>query len=484
MKLINYNNILIFFWFCILASTNSHYSATLHFQSFELFTQSNFLNFINFLRFYIPFLILPILIMLFFFTPIKKPNVLISLLIIYFCWQLLIFFISKRYVESSEIFSAHHYVGSVSYSEYDETKFNILNLFFNAVSILFIFLVANNLNLQEFEKKLFIVTLCVVGLIAIYFTFNLISESIKYNLKFIYSSNTLRPDGVTFGQPSPRITGISRMIVIFYFLFFFILLNNYKRIIFYIILIILGLIVYKMQTRGAVVGLLIVYFILFLFHPFSLKKKIFIFLILTLIPLFLFELYYYSKKNILILNPEINSIQKYNEHEPNSYNRFVELKNDTSGRISIWKKILVIVNEKKIFLGYGPQADRFLLLQHKIKNDKNNYYKYNNEVSIYDNNASNALLYAYLCGGVVGFFLFSVIFSLAIVVIIKNIFYVKIFLHNKHSHNAWLHYSTTLLTYLIIRSLYENSFSIFGLDYIFFILGYLMSRNSLLLRKI
>jgi hypothetical protein len=485
MKVINYKNILIFFWLCILTSINSHYSAAQNFQSFELLTQSNFLKFINLLRFYIPFLILPILIMIFLSNPIKKPNALIFLLIVYFCWQLLIFFISKRYEESLEIFSVLRDVGSVSYSEYDETKFNILNLIFNALSILFIFLVANNLNLREFEKKLFIVTLCFIGLIAIFFVFNLIGESIKYNLKFVYSSSILRPDGVILGQPSPRITGLSRMIIILYFLFFFFLLNNCKKIAFYIIPIILVLIIYKMQTRGAFIGFLIVYFIFFLFHPFDLKKKLFIFIILFLLPISLFEAYYHVKERILKLNlnPKINSTLKYNEIESSQYNRILGLRNDSSGRLSIWKKSLVIVKEKKILLGYGPQADRFLLFQYKIKNENNNYYKYNNEASIYDNNASNALMYAYLCGGIFGFFLLSAVFLLATFAIIKNIFYKEIFLYNKNSSNIWLNYSTTLLTYLIIRSFFENSFSVFGLDYIFFILAYLMSTNSSVLEN-
>jgi O-antigen ligase len=61
----------------------------------------------------------------------------------------------------------------------------------------------------------------------------------------------------------------------------------------------------------------------------------------------------------------------------------------TSGRIEIWKTSLKIIKEKKIILGYGPQADRLLLSKHQGKTILNN------RIPIYDNNSSNALIYSY-----------------------------------------------------------------------------------------
>ena len=38
------------------------------------------------------------------------------------------------------------------------------------------------------------------------------------------------------------------------------------------------------------------------------------------------------------------------------------------------KNALFIINEKKIILGYGPQADRFLFLDFRINNLSQNIY--------------------------------------------------------------------------------------------------------------
>jgi hypothetical protein len=134
-----------------------------------------------------------------------------------------------------------------------------------------------------------------------------------------------------------------------------------------------------------------------------------------------------------------------------------------------------MINEKKIILGYGPQADRFLLNIFAIKNSNRNvfYDKHGNPIA-YDNNVSNSLLYAYLCGGVIGIFLLLAIYLIAIAVAAKNIFIKKNFTYN---NNLWVNFSTVVIMYLVFRGIFENSFSVFGIDYILFILAYLTSKN-------
>jgi hypothetical protein len=383
----------------------------------------------------------------------------------------LAFFFSSRQSDSYVTFTELRTIGSnIFYSEFEEALFNNLNLIFCSLSILIIITIANNLNLKKFNKKIFSVTLIFVGLIAIYFAYNLINESINNNTKFIYFSDTLSAGGTTFYQANPRITGVSRIVLIFYFLSFFFLFKSRKKIIWYIILIILMILIYKMQTRGAFVGILVLYIYFFLFYSLDLKKKFKNLLVLIIIPIVIFEAYYVTKSNVKP-NFKPNDLKNYQLYKNN---RLVG-NETTSGRFNIWKDALFIINQKKIVLGYGPQADRFLFLNFQKSNSSQNiYYDKHGNSFLYDNNSSNALIYAYLCGGVIGVLLLVLIYLLIIVVVTNNIFKEKKFYFK---YDLWLNFSKILLIYLVIRSIFENSFSVFGIDYVFLILAYFENRN-------
>jgi hypothetical protein len=285
-------------------------------------------------------------------------------------------------------------------------------------------------------------------------------------------------DSITLHQANPRITGLSRMLLIFYFLSFFFLLKSHKKIFWHVILIILILLLYKMQTRGAFIGIIMLYIIFFFFYSLELKKKFVNLLILVLIPIIIFETYYFIKKKYNLFNISDFKTQEQNittQEQNILFEQSRLLKNETSGRYTIWKNALFIIDEKKIILGYGPQADRFLFLIFRINHkNKNIYYDQNGNPYLYDNNVSNSLIYSYLCGGVVGFFLLLSIYLLAVIAVVKNIFVNKIFLFKK---NLWLNFSNILMIYLGFRGIFENSFSVFGIDYIFFILAYLNSKK-------
>jgi hypothetical protein len=123
MKSINYEKILIFFWVCILISINSSYTTALeltHINTFSIFSKSSFFIFANFIRFYIPFVILPVLIIIFLFNSSKKIDVFTSAFIIYFCWQLFAFFFSNRKSDSYAVFTQFNTIGyNIFYSEFE-----------------------------------------------------------------------------------------------------------------------------------------------------------------------------------------------------------------------------------------------------------------------------------------------------------------------------------------------------------------------------
>jgi len=112
-----------------------------------------------------------------------------------------------------------------------------------------------------------------------------------------------------------------------------------------------------------------------------------------------------------------------------------------SGRIGDWKGI-IFENQKKFF-GNGVQGDRLLINQ----------------------SASNGLMYAYASGGIFGL-LIMILFSLLV-------FYYSITLFIKSS-NKKMSLLTEITKYtiiiLLIRSVFETGYGVFGIDLIIFVL--------------
>ena len=458
MKNLTKKNLLLFCWVSILFSINSIYINTISLQEiniFSSFSKKNIFLLLNNIRFYSPFLILPTLIVLFFLTRIKKTNIIVSLFLFYFAWQLFVFFVTNYIAES---------ISSID----KELLFDNLHLIFCSISVPLIVAIGQNLNLNKFNNKILFISLFFVGLIAIYFAFNMIVESMSDDSKFIYWSETLNPSKNTFGQPNPRVTGVSRLLLILYFLVFCVLMNNHKKIIPYLILITLFWLLYKMQARGSLLGIPLLFFLFFIFNSLAFKKKLLIFFTLIVVPIFIFEAYYSIKQKNM--NSNVSDLAKKNSNANRVITNY-----SSSGRLSIWGNVLDIIKDKKIILGFGPQADRFLLSEFLNQYDKLKIHRQENgRIMIYENNTSNALLYSYLCGGLLGFLLLVAIYFFAIKAVIKNIFITKIF----QQKNTIQTFSTILLIYLGLRSVFENSFSLFSVDYIFFILAYTMAENK------
>jgi hypothetical protein len=490
MKNFNLENILIFFWLCILFSINSVYINTIPLYDIKsipaLTIDKNIFVLFNTFRFYLPILLLPILLVIFFSHSVKKINVMLLLFFLYYLWQFFIFFISGA---STGEYPLLKMWSSHLITRYEESLGDNIYLTSSSICILIIISIAKNLNLNKFIKKILLVSILFIGIASIYLGYNLLSESIHNNLKFIYNSQFLNSfDWKTLEQASPRITGVSRMIMILYFITFFYFLNCNKKILFYLILVILGMLIYKMQARGSLLGVLLLFLFFLIFSSFSLRKKIMIIFFILIIPIFLFETYYYFKTNKdYIFNANLynstspkDNANLYNSTSPkersSNLNRVLDLKNTaSSGRKQLWKNSLLLIKEKKIILGYGPKADRFLLTEFYARYENTKYYidSYGNNFLV-ESNVSNALIYAYLSGGFLGFLLLLTINIIASLTILKNIFIEKIFL----GKDTIKLFSTTLLIFLGVRSVFENSYSVFGIDYIFFILSYMLAQKK------
>ena len=166
-------------------------------------------------------------------------------------------------------------------------------------------------------------------------------------------------------------------------------------------------------------------------------------------------------KNKVFFSKNINPNQNYNNQNqiPNndfSKTRVLQKENVSSGRFLIWNSLFHYYEFKNLF-GYGIQADRYLLKSHDITYT----------------NASNGFIYAFICGGYFSFFILLIIFLINVKYIFT--YYFKNIIKNTYDYIGLL--SFFILIFFSIRIFFENSFSLFSLDFILFLL------SSLILKK-
>lgn len=212
-----------------------------------------------------------------------------------------------------------------------------------------------------------------------------------------------------------------------------------------------------LNSRSSGLGRLIIF--LMIFNFFYLKNKyLTIYLILLivisgnrtsiLIASLLFTLYYFknkinfkSFKYILLLTPLLVLILTTRRSE-NLENYFT-----LNNRIFLWEKINILSNNTffSLILGNGPQYDRFLIFDSL-------------------SNAYINILYSY---GILG----SLLFIYFLIKLYKK-FIISI-------DDNFLIFTKASILYLLIRGIVENSFSVWGIDMIFYILltSYIFKKN-------
>jgi hypothetical protein len=436
--------LIVSFFICLLSIN------TVQDDLFNIFQHKpkNFFVYLNFFRFIGPNIVILILIFLFSF---KNTNKLLILFFFYGLWQIIIFPIENTH--------SLNYI--INYQL-------ILNLF----AVLIIFYLADDYDVK-LQIKILNILLIFISSISIFFTFRLISEYISnQNLLYLYGTETLLPESKYFDQATPRITGLSRMfLILLYYLFFFQINqeNQFLKKISLLISFLLIMGIYAAGTRSGMIGIfiLIIYYIFFFKE--KLIKKIY-FLCLIIIPIITFESIVYLKSNFIFKNYNHLIFKNYNESK---YQNNIQIKENrilsnqsSSGRSAIWSTSLKIIKSNKIILGKGPQADRFLLASYVGKDILNR------EIAVFDNNSSNALIYSYLCGGIISFSLFVGIYFL----ITKKIFFHFFIQKNLNKQHYITNFSIITLIFLTIRTVFENGYSVFGIDYVlclncFFILN-------------
>ncbi|MDC3295972.1 hypothetical protein OAU69_03610, partial [Candidatus Pelagibacter sp.] len=200
---------------------------------------SYFVNLLNGARFFFPFLVFLMLL-----AYIKNCNYIklfknkfLLLFILYFTYQLLI------YIK----FHMQH--------DWSYMQLAMAGCMFSLICSLSI-----AENLKYFSKNIFIITIIIFSVYTFYISSKILFMAIENGDLYLYWTNkVVNPAGQTLGQANPRVTGLSRTLLIFFVFLFFSTqkLNKPMKFLTYIVLFFSLFILYGMQTRGAIIGLII-----------------------------------------------------------------------------------------------------------------------------------------------------------------------------------------------------------------------------------
>jgi hypothetical protein len=314
----------------------------------------------------------------------------------------------------------------------------LLLLFFS----IFLFLTVK----KNYLNKILILMTILILVVNLYFLTIATFEFFFINKKPFYYLKIFQAENTILSSPSIRSTGLARINLIL-FIFTLVYLEQIKKnyIIFFIILNLLCIIL--LQSRVNIYSLyFFLIFYLFFFKNIKIKERIKFFIIFSCIPLLIYHSIKFDQSSIeeKSIRTNLNSNIIFNRSKHESVDNF------TTGRFTIWKDLLSSKkNFKQITFGFGTQADRVLTAPA--------YFS-----------ASNSYVYIFISSGIIGLIIILSFIIFLIYRITKLIFVNKIFSKNG---NILLKFSILLFTYLLIRSLVESSFAVYGIDYLFFILS-------------
>lgn len=340
----------------------------------------------------------------------------------------------------------------------------------------FIFIKLNNKEIKIINiiNYLFLI---IVTLISLYFAYK---DFVKNDRYYLYYSEFLI-NGSIFQVSSLRSLGLARNLVIISIpLIIYIFFLEQKTLIKYLSYLILIIIISQIiQTQSRSANYFLYLFLLIIVFIKFKKKKYRDFIIIFFITIFLPQLLSNSiiwlklnniKTNYTEINKDKDYDKQYNYNSrifslnPNEVTNKNEIVIDrfSSGRTDLWKKTFdIFLNEKDFkfkILGFGPLSDRYIIKE----------------------NISNAIIYSLFSGGILGLIGISLLYATTIIEIIRFIS-LKISIRNE-----LIGYSSIfIIFFLIIRSLFENSFVIFGTDHIFLIslLILLKNKNKIIFNK-
>lgn len=405
-------------------------------------------------------------------TYLNEFRIVISIVAIlaFLVWNLLLFVKKKYFTNIFKfnttfifiLFFLSQFTGLVQ-NNYEVLNYNNYYLLFLSLGTLNLFLFINN-NGNESHYKILLYLLLIIILIH---SFSILAEKYDTLIVSILQGQSLysltNPNELFLGQAIPRITGLSRSLAIlnlFLIVWYFHTSHNFgitKKTTYNLFILAIGILIWAMNSRGTILCYffsLIIYFLFFLKESLVTRAKFFI--LIAFLPIIVFSIFGHikiiTKEKINITEEKINITVGGEEFGILKNSRILNSghNNYTSGRTELWKYSINNYQKNKIF-GYGTQGDRYLL---------------SNGYDHYGTNVSNGFIYALLSGGYVGLIIFCFLF-------LKTSYNVGLAIINYKTINA--DYATKssilFLSFLLLRSLVENSFSLFSLDFLLFIIS-------------
>jgi hypothetical protein len=279
-----------------------------------------------------------------------------------------------------------------------------------------------------------------IYIIIIFTTYDFSNLTFQYHINFLNQKILTNQNGV-----SRILSIISIFISCYYFI---------KKKGAYLLLIINFLIINTESRQGVILIIIQLLIIIFWYHKDELIKKFLqYFFLLIIIPLglslflknnlqnnrlFMFQ---GDLKNIAILKDKSQMHLDQGDLDMVKFNLF------TTGRLEKWDTALThIINSKikNILFGNGPEFDRKLITTSRGEGD-----------------VANGILYTFLCGGLLGLLFFFILMK-KILKIILYAFYNK----QKLKTDVYFCFSVCCIISLTFRSLIENGFNFYGVDFL------------------
>lgn len=327
---------------------------------------------------------------------------------------------------------------------------------------------------KNIVKGLIISLILYLFLNLIYVIFLLNNFIIDNSLTSFYYTQQIKYGYIILDNITPRSTGLSRSLLLLatiLSIFFIYKKKNRYNLFIFLLLIIINSFIFMLSSRFSIWVIPIVYVFLVFFLT---NEKIKHFLIFTVIlfssytissKLYDFKVNEFLKSTKNINLPDRGSLGIFGlNHAENTRDKIIQY---SSGRVTIWREGLNIFlnNDGKIF-GLGHQSDRRYL--HNLKSVNR----------FYGSNMSNGFLNALVSGGIIGL-IFITIFN---IIIIKKIYFLikkEKILKIKSFENILIQCSIVIFFILNLRMLIENSYTVFGVDF----LTYLIC-SSILINKL
>lgn len=309
----------------------------------------------------------------------------------------------------------------------------------------YIFLINLIYNINYFKKKMnriFAIQFAIIIILNLFTLLEFFSFFITLNISDLYD---LTIKNNFYSQNS---NGLSRIILI---LSLYIFLVNKKNYYYYFSCLLLNTILFLLQSKLALFFLIFFIFLKVFLDKEVMKEKIRNILFILAIPIVIS--FILSSLNSINNDSRMRLINEITiDVRKDDLNHFSDLRifASTIGRIDAWKSM--IENSQKLVIGYGSQGDRDLAKKLKTHSVL----------------ASNSLVYAFVCSGFLGFF-FLIVFYYNLIKLL--------FVNNFLKNNFTFFYFISLI-FLIIRSFFENSFAVWGVDFVLAINFYIAYKKE------